>query len=83
MNNPSSFSSISFEAESAIKFKKLAKEQSKTHTELLNELMTHWAVLSVDEVEGEQEALEILQNEDRIKWASEALARDSKNELME
>ena len=64
----SSFSSISFDAETAIKFKKLAKEQSKTHTELLNELMT-------------QEALEILQNEDRIKWASEALARDSKNDL--
>ena len=39
MNNPSSFSSISFEAESAIKFKKLAREQNKTHTELLNELM--------------------------------------------
>ena len=37
--NPSSFSSISFEAESAIKFKKLAREQNKTHTELLNELM--------------------------------------------
>ena len=35
----SSFSSISFDAETAIKFKKLAKEQSKTHTELLNELM--------------------------------------------
>ena len=35
----SSFSSISFEAESAIKFKKLAREQNKTHTELLNELM--------------------------------------------
>ena len=39
MNNPSSFSSISFDSETAIKFKKLAKEQSKTHTELLNELM--------------------------------------------
>ena len=39
MNNPSSFSSISFDAETAIKFKKLAKDQSKTHTELLNELM--------------------------------------------
>ena len=36
--NPS-FSSISFEAESAIKFKKLAKEKDMTHTELLNELM--------------------------------------------
>ena len=66
MNNPSSFSSISFDAETAIKFKKLAKDQDKTHTELLNELMT-------------QEALEILQNKDRVKWASEALARDSKN----
>tara|TARA_R110002020_G_scaffold348938_1_gene562593 strand:- start:92 stop:298 length:207 start_codon:yes stop_codon:yes gene_type:complete len=67
MNNPSSFSSISFETESAIKFKELAKEKDMTHTELLNELMT-------------PDALEILQNEDRIKWASEALARDSKNE---
>ena len=35
----SSFSSISFEAETAIKFKKTAKMLSKTHTELLNELM--------------------------------------------
>ena len=65
MNNPSSFSSISFDAESAKRFKELAREQNKTHAELLNELMT-------------QEALEILQNKDRIKWASEALARDSK-----
>ena len=39
MNNPSSFSSISFDAETAIEFKKLAKEKNKTHTELLNELM--------------------------------------------
>ena len=39
MNNPSSFSSISFEAESAIKFKKTSKMLGKTHTELLNELM--------------------------------------------
>ena len=36
--NPS-FSSISFETESAIKFKKRAKDQDKTHTQLLNELM--------------------------------------------
>ena len=64
----SSFSSISFDAETATRFKELAREQNKTHTELLNELMT-------------QEALEILQNKDRIKWASEALARDSKNDL--
>ena len=64
----SSFSSISFEAETAIKFKKKSKEKNKTHTELLNELMT-------------PDALEILQNADRIKWASEALARDSKNDL--
>ena len=35
----SSFSSISFDTETAIKFKKLAKDQDKTHTELLNELM--------------------------------------------
>ena len=35
----SSFSSISFDAETAIKFKKLAKDQDKTHTQLLNELM--------------------------------------------
>ena len=39
MNNPSSFASISFDSETAIKFKKLAREQNKTHTELLNELM--------------------------------------------
>ena len=39
MNSPSSFSSISFEAESAIKFKKRAKDQNKTHTELLDSLM--------------------------------------------
>jgi len=39
MNNPSSFSSISFDAETAIKFKKLAKLESKTHTEMLNELL--------------------------------------------
>jgi len=39
MNNPSSFSSISFEAESVTKFKKLAKDGNQTHTELLNELM--------------------------------------------
>ena len=31
----SSFSSISFDAETAIKFKKLAREQNKTHTELM------------------------------------------------
>ena len=41
MSNPSSFSSISFETETAIKFKKLAKEQDKTHTKLLNELMNN------------------------------------------
>ena len=35
----SSFSSISFDSETAIKFKKLAKDQDKTHTQLLNELM--------------------------------------------
>jgi len=39
MNNPSSFSSISFDSETAIKFKKLAREQNKTHTQLLNELI--------------------------------------------
>jgi len=39
MNNTSSFSSISFEVQSAIKFKELAKEKDMTHTELLNELM--------------------------------------------
>ena len=42
----SSFSSISFEAETAIKFKKLAREQEKTHTELLEIIMnaqpTYW-----------------------------------------
>ena len=35
----SSFSSISFDAETAIKFKKTSKILGKTHTELLNELM--------------------------------------------
>ena len=39
MSNPSSFSSISFDTETAIKFKKLAKEQNKTHTELLNQMI--------------------------------------------
>ena len=39
--NPSSFSSISFEAETAIKFKKFAKTLEKTHTELLNELLDY------------------------------------------
>ena len=46
MNSPSSFSSISFDSETAIKFKKLAKDQDKTHTQLLNELMK-WFVKSV------------------------------------
>ena len=41
MNSPSSFSSISFETETAIKFKKLAKDENKTHTKLLNELMNN------------------------------------------
>ena len=41
MSSPSSFSSISFETETAIKFKKKAKEQDKTHTKLLNELMNN------------------------------------------
>jgi len=35
----SSFSSISFEAETAIKFKRLAKDENKTHTKLLDELL--------------------------------------------
>ena len=39
MNNPSSFSSISFETEMAIRFKKMAKIKDMTHTQLLNELM--------------------------------------------
>ena len=41
MNNPSSFYSISFDFETAMKFKKLAKDQDKTHTELLKELMNN------------------------------------------
>ena len=65
MSNPSSFSSISFETETAIKFKKIAKDENKTHTKLLNELMTEY---------------DIEVNKDRIKWAAEALTRDSKNE---
>ena len=47
MNNSSSFSSISFDSETAIKFKKLAKEQEKTHTQLLNELM--WSIMDFSE----------------------------------
>ena len=39
MSNSSSFSSISFEAESVIKFKRMAKNYGKTHTELLNDLI--------------------------------------------
>ena len=35
----SSFSSISFDSETAKRFKELAREQNKTHTELLDELM--------------------------------------------
>ena len=36
MNNPSSFSSISFDAETAKRFKETAKKINKTHTETLN-----------------------------------------------
>ena len=36
MNNPSSFSSISFDAETAKRFKETAKKIDKTHTETLN-----------------------------------------------
>ena len=36
MSSPSSFSSISFETETAIKFKKIAKKINKTHTDTLN-----------------------------------------------
>ena len=43
----SSFSSISFDSETAIKFKKLAKDQDKTHTQLLNELM--WSIMDFSE----------------------------------
>ena len=35
----SSFSSISFDAKTAIKFKKLAKQYNQTHTELLNQMI--------------------------------------------
>ena len=35
----SSFSSISFEAETAMRFKKMARIKDMTHTQLLNELM--------------------------------------------
>jgi len=37
--NPSSFSSISFDSGTAKRFKEWAKDQDKTHTELLDELM--------------------------------------------
>ena len=36
MSNPSSFSSISFDAETAKRFKETAKKINKTHTETLN-----------------------------------------------
>ena len=39
MNNTSSFSSISFDSETAIKFKKLAREQNKTHTQFMSDLL--------------------------------------------
>ena len=48
MNNPSSFSSISFDAETAIKFKKLAKKMNKTHTEMLNQCMINCVSLPRD-----------------------------------
>ena len=35
----SSFSSISFDTKTAIKFKKLAKDANITHTQLLNDLI--------------------------------------------
>ena len=44
MNNPSSFSSISFDSETAKRFKELAKEQDKTHTGLLSQLMTIYKI---------------------------------------
>ena len=42
MNNPSSFSSISFDADTAKRFKELAKEKNKTHTKLLDEFLDHY-----------------------------------------
>ena len=50
----SSFSSISFDAETAIKFKKLAKDQDKTHTQLLNELIdvNDWKKQKYGDYEG-------------------------------
>ena len=39
MSNPSSFSSISFEAETAMRFKKMAKIRDMTHTQLLENML--------------------------------------------
>ena len=44
----SSFSSISFDSETAIKFKRLAKAKNKTHTELLMHLMTSTYLIDPD-----------------------------------
>ena len=45
MSNPSSFSSISFEAETAMRFKKLAKEKDMTHTQLLQEYINAYELM--------------------------------------
>ena len=41
----SSFSSISFEAETAMRFKKLAKEKDMTHTQLLQEYINAYELM--------------------------------------
>ena len=50
----SSFSSISFDTKTAIKFKKLAKDENKTHTQLLNELIdvNDWKKQKYGDYEG-------------------------------
>jgi len=54
MNNPSSFSSISFEYETAKQFKKLSEERNESHSVTLRYLMeTHSQVLKEAEKEIE------------------------------
>ena len=42
MNNPSSFSSISFEAEMVKRFKMVCIKEKTTHTECLKQLLDLW-----------------------------------------
>ena len=57
----SSFSSISFDAETANQFKRLARAKNKTHTELLMRLMTisvknkKWLELDTEMIKNEKQ----------------------------